>query len=71
MMTLFYVLHLGMVWESDSGHKNRLGNLINVASKVLGRSRAQLTDLYSRQVCWSAMIAPSGQSLHCYTQVVG
>lgn len=31
-------------------NKNRLSSLIKLASKISGRSQAQLTDLYNRQV---------------------
>ena len=58
-MTLFYrsfiesvLMFCVVAWYGNLtlANKNRLANLVKVASKVTGRSQMQLTDMYSRQV---------------------
>ena len=58
MMTLFYRSFIESVfmfcivaWYGNLtlANKNRLGSLVKVASKVSGRTQAQLSDLYKRQ----------------------
>ncbi len=59
MMTLFYrsfiesvLIFCIIAWYGNLtvANKNRLGSLINVASKISGRRQAHLIDLYKRQV---------------------